>query len=124
VLHRLVMNLKKPNLRTTQTSTPYTSLLGQKTNHHFISRPPFFEKANHCQKWSCRKEPSLLNDKLQNLTNCKFGGRCRGEPKDMNRSEPDRNTNGLTNKTGKKNGIRAQIYDFCRINVYIQKSYA
>ena len=48
----------------------------------------------------------------------------RGEPKDGNWSEPDRNTNGLTNKTGKENGILAQIYDFLKINVYIPKIHA
>ena len=38
--------------------------------------------------------------------------RARGAPNDRKRSELDRNTNGLTNETGKENGIIAQIYDF------------
>ena len=33
----------------------------------------------------------------------------RGEPKDGSRSEPDRNKNGLTYKTGKENGILAKF---------------
>ena len=52
MLHSLVINLKKQNLRTTQTPMPYTSLLGQQDHS-------FYEKANLCQNWSCRKEPSL-----------------------------------------------------------------
>ena len=48
----------------------------------------------------------------------------QGWPKDGSRSEPDRNRNDLTNETGKEDGIIAQIYDFRRINVSIQKTHA
>ena len=41
-----------------------------------------------------------------------LGPHGRGEPKDGNRSELDRNTNGFTNETGKESGILAQTYDF------------
>ena len=47
-----------------------------------------------------------------------------GEPKDESRSKPDRNTNDLTNESGKENGILAQIFMFWQINGEIQKIHA